>query len=413
MTDKLSQIRAQLPAVQDQVFLNTGWYGPLPDVTMQAIKEATTYEYQHGRPTRANIERRMTLGADVRQGFATLINAAPEDLALTHHTTDGMNIVTHGFNWQPGDEVTTTSIEHEAGVFPFYAINQRFGVKINFADVGLGAEPLAAIDAALTPKTRLLSISAVSYSCGARFPMKEVIELAHAKNIPVIVDGAQSAGAFALDMQDLDVDFYAIPGQKWLCGPEGIGALYIRPDHLETLYSTYTNFFAIQEHDWNGTYTFNPTAARHDTGTIYPAVQAGMKASLDWFTNVVEPQWAYDRIAHIASYACEKIGALDGVTITTPANRQASLVNFLPVGWSPLQMTGLVSMAEAQGYIYRNIGHQPYAVRVSCGFFNTEAEIDSMVDCLGEILAAGPDAVEIPEWTKDYNMSTEPIYEVG
>jgi L-cysteine/cystine lyase len=410
MIDKLTRIRAQLPAVQGQAFLNTGWYGPLPTVAQDAINAAALEEYRYGRPTRRNIESIVANKDNLRKAFASLLNVQPEHLALTHHTTDGMNIATMGFNWQPGDEVATTSIEHEAGVFPLYTAALRYGIKINFAEVGYGEEPLDAIDAALTPKTRLLSISHGSYSTGARFPIKEIVEMAHAKGIPVIVDGAQSAGAFALDLTDLDVDYYAIPGQKWLCGPEGVGAFYVRPDRLSELNPTYTNFRAIKNHDWHGTFEFVDNAVMYDTGTIYPSVLAGMLASLNWFTEEVGPDWAYDRIAHIAAYTRKALGELDGVRITTPPNRQGSLVNFLPVGWSPAQMAGMVSAVEACGYVIRNISHEPYAVRVSCGFYNTEAEIDGLRNALADILAAGPQSVAIPQWAVDNNLSNEPVF---
>lgn len=410
MTDKLSAIRAQLPAVQGKAFLNTGWYGPLPRVALEAVQADTQAQCDGGRPVMSRIQNLMMAKNGLREDFGTLLNVPVESVALTHHTTDGMNIVSMGFNWQPGDEVATTSIEHEAGVFPLYMLKQRYGVKINFADVGLGEDPMAAIDAALTPRTRLLSISHVSYSSGARFPMAEIIKLAHSKGIPVLVDGAQSAGAFRLDLTELNVDFYSIPGQKWLCGPEGVGMLYVRPDHLETLAPTFTNFMAVQQHDWHGNFTLNPTAMKFETGTIYPGVVHGMRASLKWFTQEVDPDWAYDRIANIAAYARRRIERLDGVRMVTPENRQASLVNFLPVGWSAAQMAGMVALLDERGYIIRSITHEPFAIRVSCGFYNTEAEIDGLTMELAEILAAGPDSVAIPEWTRMFNVSTTPVF---
>ncbi|MBN1964674.1 MAG: aminotransferase class V-fold PLP-dependent enzyme, partial [Anaerolineae bacterium] len=181
MTDKLARLRAQLPAVQDVAFLNTGTCGPLPTVTDAAIRHVIDAEYNTGRAGTDHFMQMMQDGDAVRTDFAALLHVAPESLALTHHTTDGMNIATFGFDWQPGDEVATTTLEHEAGLYPLYVVQTRFGVKINFADVGLGADPLDAIDAALTPRTRLLSLSHVSYSAGTCFPLREIIKLAHAK----------------------------------------------------------------------------------------------------------------------------------------------------------------------------------------------------------------------------------------
>ncbi|GAB4571464.1 MAG: aminotransferase class V-fold PLP-dependent enzyme [Anaerolineae bacterium] len=410
MTDKLSQIRADLPAVQHKAFLNSGWYGPLPRPALEAIEQDARDQLETGRPVMRRIERVREASAGLRQDFAALFNVPLESVALTHHTTDGMNIVTQGFNWQPGDEVATTTIEHEAGIYPLYVLNHRYGVKINFADVGLGADPLPAIEAALTPRTRLLVLSHVSYSSGARLPLEEILTLAHDRGIPVLVDGAQSAGVFALDLTALNVDFYAIPGQKWLCGPEGVGMLYVRPDHIATLHPTYTNFFTVASHDWHGEYQLNSTAVKFETGTIYPGVLTGMRASLRWFNETVGPDWAYSRIAHIAAYTRARIAALDGVRIITPEHRQASLVNFLPVGWSAAQMAGLAAELDRRGYVIRSISHEPFAVRVSCGFFNTEAEIDGLVAELADVLRAGPDSVTIPDWAVQFNVPSHPVY---
>jgi L-cysteine/cystine lyase len=409
MTDKLTQIRAELPAVQPAAFLNTGTCGPLPTVAAEAVARVTESEYTQGRASTERFGKMMEDKASVKAQLGTLFNGPADSFAITHHTTDGMNIVTMGFNWQPGDEVATTTIEHEAGIYPLYLLQERYGVKINFADVGLGADPLEAIDQALTPKTRLLSLSHVSYSSGARFPLKDVIDLAHAKNIPVVVDGAQSAGVFPLDFSALNIDFYAIPGQKWLCGPESIGALYVRPDWLDRLHPTYPNYHTVTSHDWQGTFTLNETAVRFETGTVYPAVTAGFRATLDWFMDTVDPAWAYQRIADLSAYTRQAAEKLDGVRLVTPENRQASLVNFLPVGWSAAQMAGLVSELTARGYVIRSIPHEPFCLRVSCGFYNTEAEIDGMVEQIADILADGPESVAIPEWATMFGLSTEPV----
>ena len=409
MTDKLTQIRGQLPAVEAAAFLNTGTCGPLPTPTADIIAAVTRQEYTQGRASTSRFRQMMEDKIAVRGHFAALLNVPPESIALTHHTTDGMNIATLGFNWQPGDEVATTTIEHEAGLFPLYVIATRYGVRINFAEVGLGEDPLDAIDAALTPRTRLLSISHVSYSTGTRLPLAAIVELAHAKGVPVLVDGAQSAGVFDLDLTALGVDFYAVPGQKWLCGPEGIGALYVRPDRLESLHPTFVGYFSFQEQDWHGHYTLQPGAMRYETGMMYPATVAGMRASLDWFRETVGPAWAYRRIAALSAYTRRAIAALDGVRLITPEQRQASLVNFLPVGWSPARMAGLVAALEEAGCIIRSIPHEPYCLRVSCGFYNTEAEIDGLCEALAGRLAAGPEAVTIPEWAVQYGLSDDPV----
>ncbi len=409
MTDKLSQIRRQMPVLEQFAFLNTGSCGPLPEPTAQAVARVTEQEYLRGRADVARFRDVMVDREAVRIRLSRLFNAPPECFALTHHTTDGMNIVTLGFNWQAGDEAATTTIEHEAGLYPLYLVQTRYGVKINFADVGLGEDPLPAIEAALTPRTRLLSISHVSYSSGARFPLEDVIALAHRRGVPVLVDAAQSAGVFPIDLTALEVDYFALPAQKWLCGPDGVGALYVRPDRVNDLWPTFVSYGSFASQDWRGGYTLAPGAARYETGMLYPATVSGWLASLDWLLDTVGPDWAYARIADLSAYARRKLEALDGVRVLTPAQRQASLVNFLPVGWSPARMAGLVKLLGDAGYVIRSIPHAPYCVRVSCGFYNTEAEIDGLCACLADLLKRDPRTVEVPQWAIDYALPDEPV----
>jgi L-cysteine/cystine lyase len=410
MSDKLAALRAQLPAVEHIAFLNTGTCGPLPTVTAEAMRQVAAQEYTEGR---ASIKRYMQMredGQTVRTRFGELLHVPPESIALTGHTTEGMNIASFGFNWQPGDEVVTTSLEHEAGLYPLYFIAERYGVQIKFAQIGLGEDPLPAIEAALTPKTRLLSLSHVSYSSGACLPLAEIVAAAHAQGVPVLVDGAQAAGVLDLDLTALGVDFYALPGQKWLCGPEGTGALYVSPAQWENLQPTYAGFTSIAHQDWHGGFELAPAALRYESGTKYPPTITGLRASLDWFLHEVGPAWAYERIAGLAGYARQMLEELDGVRVVTPANRMASLVNFLPVGWSPARMAGLVDVLTERGIVIRSIPHVPYCTRVSCGFYNTEAEIDALGENLRDLLAAGPEAVDIPEWVAFYGVSDEPVW---
>lgn len=406
---KLGQIRAQLPVTQRVAFLNTGSSGPLPTVAADVMSEAARRELEGGR---ANVGDYFVFHEKVqetRAALARLFNAPLDAIALTHHTTEGMNIVTWGLEWQPGDEIVTTTLEHEGGLYPLYIVRARRGAVLRFADVGLGQDPLPAIERVFTPRTRLLALSHVSYSSGARFPLNEIIEFAHSRGVMVAVDGAQSAGAFEINLTALDVDFYAIPGQKWLCGPEGTGALYVRPDRLADLHPTFVGYGSFERQDWQGHFIPMPGAARFHTATVYRPGILGQMAALRWFEETVGPKWAYQRIAYLASLCRELLEGLDGVQIITPSQRQAGLVNFRPTGWSPLRLAALSQAAIERGYLIRPIPHAPYCLRVSAGFYNTDAELVGLRDALGELLDAGPDAVEIPEYARALGLSDEPL----
>lgn len=405
---KLAQLRSQLPAVHQAAFLNTGTCGPLPVPVAEAMAEAARHELEIGRANVADYIAFQEQISQTRAALGQLLRVDPDTIALTHNTTEGMNIITWGIEWQPGDEIVTTTLEHEGGLYPLYMAQMRRGISLRFADVGMGSDPLPILSRTITPRTRLLMLSHVSYSSGARFPLSDIVRFAHERGLMVSVDGAQSAGAFDLDLGALEVDFYAISGQKWLCGPEGTGALYVRPDRLKDLLPTYVGYSAFERHDWQGHFEPAPGAARfHAIGVYRPGI-IGQLASLRWFQETVGPSWAYARIASLAQRCRELLEQLEGVRLITPPDGQAGLINFIPLGWSPQKMAGLVRAFIDRGYIVRSITHKPYCLRVSTGFYNTEQELLGFRDALGEMLKAGPEAVRVPKLAEE--LPDEPLW---
>jgi L-cysteine/cystine lyase len=405
---KLAQLRAQLPAVKQAAFLNTGTCGPLPTVVAEAMAEAARHELEVGRANVADYIAFQEKISQTRAALGQLLRVAPDTIALTHNTTEGMNIITWGVEWQAGDEIVTTTLEHEGGLYPLYMVQMRRGISLRFADVGMGSDPLPIIERAFTPRTRLLVLSHVSYSSGARFPLRDIIQFAHERGVMVSVDGAQSAGAFELDLSALKVDFYSISGQKWLCGPEGTGALYVRPDRLSDLLPTYVGYSAFERHDWQGHFELMPDAARFHAIGIYRPGIIGQLASLHWFQETVGSSWAYGRIASLAKRCRELLQELEDVRVITPAGAQAGLINFIPIGWSPQRMAGLVRTLIDRGYLIRSITHKPYCLRVSTGFYNSEQELLGFRDTLGKLLDAGPEAVQVPDLARV--LPDEPLW---
>src|SRR5689334_13237658 len=132
MIDKIAQIRAELPAVQSSVYLNTGTTGPLPLRSIEALKQHAQIELEQGRIAPGSWKRVLTLMEEARQRFAAVLGCVPEEVALTHNTTEGMNIALMGLNWQPGDEIITAGSEHEGALFPAALIKQRYGVHVHY-----------------------------------------------------------------------------------------------------------------------------------------------------------------------------------------------------------------------------------------------------------------------------------------
>src|SRR3989304_2878702 len=164
---------------------------------------------------------------ECRGVLAALLSAGPESIALTHSTTDGMNIATWGVDWRPGDRALTTNAEPPGLLGPLVAVRDRAGVALDIVDVEGGGDPALIqerIAAAMTPRTRLVSLSHVLWTTGAVLPVVEIGRIARERGVWYAVDAAQSAGAILVDAEAIGADFIAFPGQKWLLGPEGAGA---------------------------------------------------------------------------------------------------------------------------------------------------------------------------------------------
>lgn len=395
----INQIREAMPATGDTVFLNTGTTGPLSTIAAEALQAGNSRELAQGRANLVEYKRLKETMDQLRGAIARLGRATAADIALTHHTTEGMNIAAHGLNWQPGDEIVTTDLEHPGGLLPLYVLRQRYGINIRLVELPPGSssgEIVARLEQAITPRTRLLVFSHVAWNTGERLPLTEIVGMGHHHHVLSLVDGAQSAGAIPLDLPGSGVDFYALPGQKWLCGPEGIGALYVRPDRLSLLAPTFAGYLTMGttgSYDLTGHFMPAADASRYEVGTVYrPGIRA-MLAHLTWLEQEIGWDWIYSRIAHLFEYARQSLTDLAGVEVITPPGFQAGLVTFALTGYDPARV--MLKLAE-EDIILRYI-QQPYALRVSTGFYNTEADIDRLIEALQAIQAADPDSLPRPE----------------
>jgi len=383
-TTNVAAIRDAMPAVTRHVYLNTGTCGPLPrpvEETMRAIAEA---ELDDGRIVPERYLINSDLKRQAREEVAALLGCSPDNIALTRHTTDGINIGVLGINWHPGDEIITTDMEHPGGQAPLFTVARRYGVTIRTARLGDGGgDVVGAIARLITPRTRLIMLSHLTWNTGAILPIREVTELAHQHGILVVVDGAQSAGSIPVNVTELGVDVYAIPGQKWLCGPEGTGAVYIADNALDILQLTVAGYSSLaMPHGIEpiGGYLLpKATAERFEVGGMNMPAIAGQAASIRWIRTTVGFPWAFERIQQLGHYAWQSLSELDGVHVITPRHCMAGLVCFTVDGCDP---AALVQALWQEANIIVRFISQPYCIRLSAGFYNTEEDIDQLIDAI-------------------------------
>lgn len=387
----IKEIRKMVPAVEQTAYLNTGTCGPVPLVAYEAIKAELELELTPARIDSNHFPAMAEARDEVRSIVAAAINANPSDIAITHKTTEGMYIGIMGYRWQRGDELILSNIEHPGGMLPSFLAKRRYGVRIRVADVGLGggdpADIVKAFEEKITPRTRMIVLSHVSYTTGATLPLKEIVEMAHAHDVLVVADAAQTFGALHLDMQDLGVDVYACPGQKWACGPEGTGSTYIRPSSIGDFEQTFLGSPVRDSMDYySGTFTPAPGAARFDTAGANVGQTKGQAAATKWVTQDVGAAWVEERIKKLSTTTWDKLNKLKGVEVVTPKEALSGLIAFTVEGIDPPDLSR--RLAEEHNVTIRYVQkyiNNPDAARVSLGFYNNEDDIDRFLTGLKAI----------------------------
>jgi L-cysteine/cystine lyase len=379
----VQRIRQEMPATTAHLYLNTGTFGPLPNRVSQTMQERIQFELQNGRLGAAAFEVMGKIYDNARSSSARLLNASVDEIALTDNTGEGLNIISHGFKWHEGDEVITTNHEHISLLAPLFQLRDRFGIVIRFADIGPTAERpvLKAIADLVTPRTRLISISHVTWTTGAVLNVSEVAYMGREWGIPVLIDGAQSAGAIPVDVKALGVDFYAIPMQKWLCGPDGTGALYVRREALDYVSPTYVGYWSVK-HEEGVEWELLESARRFELGGRQTAALAGQAAVLNWLEETVGYKWLFERIASLSRYTYNALKALPGLTLLTPRPGESGLVAFK---LGERDVNEVINYLHDKHNIYIRSIPTTNSLRVSTGFYNTEEEIDKLVEALLEL----------------------------
>ena len=372
---KWQSYRSDFPLLSTCVYTNTGTLGPSPTPVTQAFINSYL-DWQAKGPGRPAVYRQMHTDTDiVRAHLASFLHVTPGEIALTANSTDAINIVANGLSWQPDDEVIISDQEHEAGLFIWLWLQQHGRLKVRIAKLGHDARStLDNLAAKITPHTRLVAMSHVSCQTGMRVPAKEICELAHAAGAQVLFDGAQATGQFPIDLRDMGVDYYAMNGHKWLLGPAGTGALYIRSDRLPAL-----------EPSWIGGWSESEVRYAED-GYVHPLPDAH---KFEYATRNFSLFWGFDRaLSYLEDIGLDAVRARElyladifinevrrgGIEVISPAEEQSrtGLVSIKIPGVDPEQ--GVKTLWERYQVVARPV-KELAAIRFSAAFFNTPEEM--------------------------------------
>jgi len=392
----VERLRADFPILAQRingrplVYLDNGASAQRPRAVIEA-------ERRYAEEMHANVHRGVhTLSQRATDAFEAarervrrFINArSTREIVFTRGTTESINLVAQSFlrpRAKSGDEVLITHLEHHANIVPWQMACGATGAVLKVAPIDRRGEvDLAALTALITERTRLVAVAHVSNALGTVLPVREIVALAHARGVPVLIDGAQAVPHFALDVQSLGCDFYAFSGHK-LYGPDGIGILYGREALLEAMPPWQGGGDMILAVRFDGT-TYNQLPFKFEAGTPHISGAVGLAAALDYVDGV-----GLGRIAawerRLLAHATERLSAIEGVRLIGTARDKASLVSFVVDGVHPHD---LGTFLDERGIAIRT-GHHcampaieffgvPATARASFAFYNTLAEIDALAE---------------------------------
>jgi cysteine desulfurase/selenocysteine lyase len=323
-----------------------------------------------------------------RETVRGFVNAAQtSEIIFTRGTTEAINLVAQTYgrvHVGAGDEVLITAMEHHSDIVPWQILCEEKGAKLRVAPINDAGElALEDYEKLLGPRTKIVAVGHVSNALGTINPLKRMVALAHARGIPVLVDGAQAVPHLAVDVQDLDADFYAFSGHK-MYGPTGIGVLYGKHALLDAMPPYQGGGDMISSVTFEKT-AYNKLPHKFEAGTPDMAGVAGLKAAIEYMNGIGIARIA----AHehdLLEYATEVVGALPGVRLIGTAREKASVLSFV---LDEVHPHDIGTILDQQGIAVRT-GHHcaqpvmerfqiPATVRASFAVYNTKAEVDALV----------------------------------
>lgn len=387
--DKVAALRTLLPATRAGIYLNAGTCGPIPADTQRAMDEQAARELTTGRAHPALWDDALVRMEEARAGVAAALVADPTDIALTHSTTDGINLALGAVAWRPGDRVLTTTQEHVGVLGPLAALRDRLGVEVEVIDVGAGDDDDRVIErfsGALGRPARAVVLSHVLWTTGGVLPVGRIAGMARASGVSTIVDGAQAAGAIPVVLDEVDADAYAIPAQKWLLGPEGMGALWVRRAFAEGAVPANAGHLSYEAFDLAAPRLHAGARRFEATGFHRPSV-IGFARSLGWLSMYVGLPWAQARALSLSAGLAERLASIPGVALLSPRPTRATLITFRIDGW---RATDALPELGARAFaIVRDVPALD-AVRCSVGFWNTEEELDRFATIVEQLARHAP-----------------------
>lgn len=361
------------------IMMNNGTVGPMPKPVFNTLMK--TFKVQATNPV--DVYSYLPLKtAEVRAKVAAFIGASENEVAIVRNTTEGMNFVANGLDMEPGDEVILSSMEHPGGTHPWKIKEKRYGIVIKEVPIGL---PPKSVDEfvegfrkAITPRTKIISISHTVFISGLISPVKELCKMAHEKGLLVVADSAHGIGMLDLNMHDMGVDFFATSPYKWLGAPAGVGVFYVREAVQDKLWPT----ICTSGWDRKGTARkFETLSQRAD------ALIIALGEAVD-FQNYIGKARIERRVKSLAGYLKQELKKIPGCKLHTSEDPYLSggLTAFSVEGLEPSKIVEYVRQRD--NIVIRTIGSRQrgtHGCRVSTHIWTSHRDIDRLVKGIGKL----------------------------
>lgn len=389
------QIRSDFPVLREEVrgeplvYLDNAASSQMPTVVADRMDRYHRHEHANVHRGIHHLSQKATDAYEVtRSKVQKLINAEHlHEVIYTTGTTDGINLVAHSFGQQfisEGEEILISEIEHHANIVPWQIAARKHGAKVRVVPVNDDGELIwEQFQEMISDRTAIVAMGHVSNALGTINPVKKIIEEAHNHDAPVLLDGAQAVPHTPVDVQELDVDFYAFSAHK-MCGPTGFGILYGKEKYLEAMPPYRSGGDMIDKVSFEET-TFNDLPHKFEAGTPPIVAGIGFGTAIDYLSNI-GMQHIADREAELLNYATEQLRSIDDLRIIGTADDKASVISFVIDG---IHATDIGTILDQQGIAIRT-GHHcaqptmrrfnvPSTARASLSFYNNENDIDKLV----------------------------------
>jgi cysteine desulfurase/selenocysteine lyase len=394
----VDRIRADFPALAMQVYgkplvyLDNAASAQKPQAVLDRLNKAYTEQYANvhrGLHYLANEATEAYEGA--RETVQKFLNAGrKEEIVFTRNATEAINLVAYTFGReriQAGDEIVLSIMEHHSNIVPWHFLRERQGAVIKWAPIDEdGNFLLDEFEKLLGPRTKMVAITQMSNALGTVVPVKEVVKLAHARGIPVLIDGAQAAVHYDVDVRDLDCDFYAFTGHK-IYGPTGIGVLYGKYEHLTSMPPFNGGGEMIHE-VFEDRVTYGEPPYKFEAGTPAIVQAIGLGAAIDYVNSIGKGRIRAHE-SELVKYAHERLGAINSLRIIGNAKGKGPVVSFEIKGAHPHDVATII---DRSGVAVRAGTHcvmpllARYGVTATCrasfAMYNTKDEVDALAASL-------------------------------